>query len=222
MPEFVIQEFPENHRLKRFTFTVDGIPSLYWCPTRHAVERVVTRLKLGRSGEAFGGAGVTTGGVRVGYASPSGEDKKARAKVMEGDEIVTEIVTMKSGTTKPREKRQGYIFELDKKIYEGTASEQETKTLCAVAAFMTRGRMGVNEEAQAAFKDLTGMDCKIHMFAAKLVAKDQDGGLWFVGVNLNAPLTRKYTFKPIFGEFQSKVQANLGCELGGLKLKEKT
>lgn len=217
MPTYEIHEFPENHPLKRFTFTVDGKPSLYWSATRPAIERVVNRLKLGRSGEAFGGSGLTTAGARLEYASLSGEDRKARAKIELGGEVTVEETETKSGKKKAREKRPGYVVTLDGTPYDGGTTEAGAKELAAVGAFMTRGKLGVKDEARAAFKDATGKDCKVHHVLNKLVAKDEDGNLWWVGVALGAPLTRKYRFKPVINTADLK----LGAEIGGIALKKK-
>jgi hypothetical protein len=217
MATFEVHEFPEKHPTRRFTFTVDGLPSGMWFPTRHAADRCVLRLKLGRSGEAFGGAGLTAAGASVGYAALDGNDRQARAKVEVGGEVTTETVEAKSGRTKPREKRPGYVVTLDGLAYEGGTNEQEAKGLAAVQAFLTRGKFGLKEEACEAFKDAFGKCCRVHHFGHKLVAKDEDGGLWWVGVNLKAALTKKYTFKPVLGN----VQLTLGAEIGGLTLKAK-
>lgn len=223
MHEFKIIDRGESvHRLKRFTFTVDGHPSLYFSSTKRNIERVIDRLKLGRSSEAFGGAGTATfarSPILVKYASLTGEDKPARGKVIAGGEVTTETVETKSGRTKPREKRPSFLFELDGKVYDGNhTSEAEARGACAIAAFMTRGKLGLKDEARAAFKDERGKDCKIHLVAGKLVAKDTDGKLWWVGVTLGAPLTRKYRFKAVLPE----LPVALGCEVGaGLRLKEK-
>lgn len=213
LPTFEIHEFPANHPLKRFTFSVGGVPSLYWCATRPAVERVVSRLKAGRSGEAFGGAG-TAAGAAVGYASPSGADRKGRARLVRAGEATTELVETKSGKLKAKEKRPAFVVELDGKAYEGGTDEAGARALAAVAAFQTRGKVGCVAEARAAFKDFYGKDCRVHHVGTKLVAKDQDGGLWWVGVNLAAPLTRKYSFKPLLG-----VQVQLGAEAGAVPLR---
>lgn len=210
-------EFPKNHHLKRFTFTLGGLPSGMWFPTRYAADRCLNRLRAGRSAEAFGGAGATNGGVGIQYASLDGSDKPARAKIVRGDEVTVETVTTKSGRTKPREKRPGFVVELDGKAFEGGTDEAAARGLAAVQAFVTRGKFGLKEEAASSFKDLTGKDCKVHHFGHKIVLKDQDGGLWWVGINLKAPLTKKYTFKPVAGAGQIK----LGAELGGLALKPK-
>lgn len=217
LPEFKVHEFPDNPPQKRFTFTVGGLPSLFWCPTRHAVERVISRLKLGRSGEAFGGAGLTSAGPRTGYAALDRSDRKARARVFRDGEVVTATVETKSGRQKVRETAPAFLIELDGKTFHGATTEQDAKGVASVGAFMSRGRLGCKEEARAAFKDLTGKDCKIHYFAGKLVAKDSDGVLWWVGIFLNQPLTKKYRFKPVLGT----AQLQLGPEVLGAGLRAK-
>ncbi len=221
MANFEIHEYPDNVPQRRFTFTVDGALSFKWFPTRVAAERCVNRLKAGLSGEAFGGAGVATvAGKQVSdveYAAADGNGKKARAKIASAGEVTTEEVETKSGRKKPRERKPGFVIEVDSKVFEGGTDLKQVKADAATAAFMTRGKLGVQEEASAAFKDLTGKLCKVHLIGQKLVAKDQDGGLWWVGVNVNAPLTKKYTFKPLAGQGQVK----LGSDLGGISLRAK-
>ncbi len=170
--------------LPSYSFTIDGAESLYWCRTEHAAKRVVDRLQLGRSGEAFGAAGVVSAGASTAAALTRGHKKPARGKVVRAGEVTVETVTTKSGRTKPREKRPGFLFELDGRADEGlvVASEAEAKKLCAVAAFKTRGKLGRFAEAEAAFKDAYGKACKVHLVGRKVVAKDQDGGLWAVGL----------------------------------------
>ena len=173
---------------KAWTVLVDGAPSLYWCPSEHAARRVASRLRAGRSGEAFGGAGlVLPAGV---LATSRGHPAKARGKVVSAGEAVVETVTTKSGRVKPREKRPAFVFELDGKCDERRkfASEQEAKAACACAAFASRGRLGRFAEAEAAFLDAFGKKCKVQVLDlpgsalhGKVVAKDEGGGLWHVG-----------------------------------------
>lgn len=186
MPEFkVYQDAKKAARgLPSYSFTLDGAESLYWCPTEHAANRVIGRLRLGRSGEAFGGAGVATAGATTAAALTRGHKRPGRGKVVKAGEVTVETVTTKSGRVKPREKRPGFLFELDGKADESlvVASEAEAKAMCAVAAFKTRGKLGRFAEAEAAFRDKTGKACKVHLVGRKVVAKDEDGGLWAVGL----------------------------------------
>ena len=172
--------------MKAFTFTIGGQSSGYWARTKAAIERVVTRLKLGRSGEAWGGAGVVTvGDKEVATANSRGHDKPARGKIVKAGEVTTSTVTTKSGKEKIRETRPGFIYELDGKASDKiVTSETEARQLCATHAFMTRNKLGRFAEAEAHFKDQFGKTCKIHCvpeFGHKVIAKDQDGGLWSVG-----------------------------------------
>jgi hypothetical protein len=166
---------------KGWTFTVDGALSLYWAPSEHAIRRVASRLLAGRSGEAFGGAGlITPGAVTV---TSRGHDRPPRGKVLQAGEVTVETVTTKSGREKPREKRPVFVFELDGREPTATfASLAEAKVACATAAFMTRGRLGRFAEAEAAFKDQFGKVCKVHLLGRKIVAKDEAGGIWAVGL----------------------------------------
>lgn len=174
---------------KGYTFTIDGAPSGYWCPTAAAALRVIGRLGAGRSGEAFGGAGVVTPGAST--VRTPGHDRPPRGRVVRAGEVTTETVTLKSGRVKAREKRPGYLYELDGKACEGkvVTSEAQARGLCAVHAFATRGRLGRFAEAEAAFRDAYGKDCKVQVLDLpgsalhqKIVAKDADGGLWHVGM----------------------------------------
>lgn len=174
---------------KAYTLTIDGQPTMYWCPTEYAAKRVAQLLLEGRSGEAFGGAGIVTPGNVV--VISRGHDKSGRGKVVSAGDVTTETVITKSGRTKVREKRPGFLYELDGKAHENkvVATEQEAKTLCAIHAFCTRGKLGRFEEAEKTFRDQYGKGCKVHVINLpgsalhrKLVAKDDDGGLWHVGM----------------------------------------
>jgi hypothetical protein len=178
---------------KSWTFTVDGEPSLAWCPTKAAAERIVNRLRLGRSGEAFGGAGVASAGPQMATALSRGHDKPARAKVIQVGEVTTEEVVAKSGKVKPRQKRPAFSFELDGKHREEfkTTSEAEAKAACAVEAFMTRGKRRRLAEAEAAFKELHGLNCKVQTapeLSGKFVAKDEKGGIWAVKMGVEGAI----------------------------------
>lgn len=171
---------------KSFTLLIDGQPSLYWCPTRRAAERVKERLERGRSGEAFGGNGVAATSTEKVTTSAKGHALDGRGKVICVGERTVETVVTKSGREKPREKRPAFSFELDGKHHESivAGSEEQAKALCAVAAFTTRGKLGKFALAEAAFKDQTGLDCKVQAapeLGGKVVAKDSKGGLWLVG-----------------------------------------
>lgn len=173
---------------KSWTILINDAPTLYWCPTHFAAQRVATRLRQGRSGEAFGGAGIVQPiGVT---ATTRGHSSTGRGKVVSAGESTIETIETKSGRTKPKEKRPAWIFELDGKANESMkfASEQEARSYCAAAAFVTRGILGRFNEAEKAFEDNFGKKCKVQVLDlpgsalhGKIVAKDADGGLWHVG-----------------------------------------
>ena len=174
-----------ERKIPSYTFTVNGQESLYWCPNEYAVQRVINRLKLGRCGEAFGAAGVVSAGADTALALTKGHNKKSgRGKVVAAGEVTTETVTMKSGRVKTREKKPGYLYELDGKARENKifTSETEAKAACAVEAFMSRGKLNRFAEAEATFLDKYGKKCKVQLLGRKIIAKDEDGGLWAVGL----------------------------------------
>lgn len=177
--------------LASWTFTIDGQESLYWCPHEAAVNRVIDRLNKGRSGEAFDGAGT----VNLAKAATAAvkNHRRGRGKVEKAaDEAVVKTVTTKSGKTKVRETRPGFVYTLDGKAHEKPfTSELDARAACAWEAFKTRGKLGRFAEAEAAFKELTGKKGKCHLLGRKVALKDQDGALWSVGIWPDQPIRFK-------------------------------
>lgn len=147
---------------KVWTFTVDGTPSLYWCPTRPAVERVISRLKMGRSREAFGGAAVVAGDRVIGTAGPGSGRGSVTSRA---PATPTHTVTMGSGRTKQRDNPSTWHYSLDgTECSESFASEAEARSACAIRAFMTRGKLGRIAEAQSALEARhPGKTCKVYV-----------------------------------------------------------
>lgn len=194
MPEIKVYQDQDKatRGIVSWSFTVDGIESLYWSPTEHAIRRVISRLSAGRSMEAFGGTGLVAAAGATVAAATRGARKRGRGNIVRAGDVVTETVEMKSGRQKVREKRPGFVYELDGKAHEiPFTSDTDAKGACAWAAFKTRGRLGRFAEAEAAFKELFGQECKVHLFGRKVVAKAADGSLWSVGIFADEPVRFK-------------------------------
>lgn len=216
MPEFQIihdEEREEQSRgRKAFTFTVDGVPSLLWFPNAldeeghpgrpadYFVQRTIRRLQEGRSAEAFGDAGpaiAVVGAVQVAQ-SVSRSPRKARGKVVtkEVPERAEAVTDMRG---KPREPRPTYTYELDGKPSDRTyATEKEAAAACAIAAFMTRGKLGRIPDAQAALEEQFP-DCVCEVYACptqhKVCARVDDED-YAVGFEADGT----FRFKKVAGE----------------------
>lgn len=139
-----------------YTFTVDDVPSMQWfreCLTpdlgpTYFVQRCINRLRQGRSSEAFGSQ----------YTNEPG-----RGKVMlEPGPVKYEIIKVSEGI-KRREIRKGWVYTLDgvqcEKVY---TTEQEAKSACAIAAFMTRHKAGQIENALTLLQEeFPESECKV-------------------------------------------------------------
>lgn len=196
MAEFtVVSERFEQGRLY-YSFLVDGTPSLKWfpeckveglAPTYH-VDRCISRLKAGRSREAFGPAPeVSVGGVPLRTEDDSQETKALEAmksagvpeslakqaveqlKKLQGKgrgRVYSEEGKAPEGTTdsgKPRTARPVWRYSLDGKPSEKTfPTEAAAREACATAAFMTRGKLGRLAEVKAALEaQFPGVECKV-------------------------------------------------------------
>lgn len=201
MPEFKVIHDPEREESSRgrkaFTFTVDGVPSLMWFPNASSVDhpgrpadyfvqRTIRRLQEGRSTEAFGDSFspqvLPEGDVAVRGAIGK-VPRAGRGKVLElppqEDTPTTDI------RGKPRVARPRYTYELDGKTSEESYhTEAEAKAACAIAAFMTRGKLGKVAAAQAALKEQfpDGEEVEVYACAEKhKVCAVVDGEEYAVG-----------------------------------------
>jgi hypothetical protein len=174
VPEFKVVHDEEREATSRgrkaFTFLVDGVPSLMWFPNASSEEhpgrpadyfaqRTIRRLQEGRSTEAFGGPTVVNGGERQHALGL----RAGRGKVVEAPQPEAEAAPDIRG--KPRSARPRYKYELDGKSSEETyATEAEAKAACAVAAFMTRGRLGKLSAAQEALaEEYPDAECEVYV-----------------------------------------------------------
>lgn len=167
-----------------WTFRVDGQESLHFAPTEAACRRVVGRLQQGRSAEAFGDRVTAVVGDRAVLPVKGGRGHVERA----AGEVVVETVTTKSGRTKPRETRPGFVYVLDGGEGVAAPSEAEARALCAIEAFRTRGKLNPDRwaEAEAAFREQHKKDVKVHQVGRRVVAKDADGLLWLTRFDAKA------------------------------------
>lgn len=175
MAEFQVVHDPdrENRGIQCYTFLVDGVPSLKWfhrchlsghAPTFYA-DRCIGRLKKGLSREAFGGPAVMLAGASA--APPAGRGKVYQAG--------TVAYTSKAGKSV---ERAAWKYDLDGQCCGETyPTEDAAKAACALAAFMSRGKLGRVGEAQAALEAAhPGCSCKVSVCAKKhKVVAEVDG-----------------------------------------------
>jgi hypothetical protein len=137
-----------------WSFTVDGQASGYWCPTEHAVNRVVSRLEQGRS-RAY-------------------EGKEPRARVVKVDAPVA-MRTTKKGGEKPVE-GAAFTLHLDGQEHpEPFATEKQARVAGAFKAFMSRGKLGRLKEAEEAFSKAHGKPGKAVYDGKSVVIEAADG-----------------------------------------------
>lgn len=146
--------YPETYRddqgvervRRHYSFTVDGVPSLYWqpecatpgLPPTYFIDRTIKALDAGLSREAFGGGPALS---MNGSAVPSPSAGRGRV-YPEAGETETETVAH-GGRQKAREKRKGWKVALDGvELAETYPTEPAAKRACAIMAFMTRGKVG--------------------------------------------------------------------------------
>lgn len=184
----------------KWTFTVDGQPSLYYSPNEHGIRRVVERLRQGRSREAFGGSGVVVDGAGVvqavahlpsaiGSAGAEAQaTKQGRGCVTCEDGPVAMAATRANPKkVKPRGGNARKVFRatVDGKCLGKTfASEAEAKAACAIACFMTRGKLGKLAETAAAFEAQLGRKATVAVCPERhaVVCRDEAGVEYAFGV----------------------------------------
>lgn len=171
----------EARGIQCLTFTVNGEPSLKWfhpCTIEglsrtYYVERCINALKAGLSREAFGGPVATIrsadGPARQVNLNPGG-----RGKVFHEDAEAAETTT-RSGKTVRRGGRR-YRYSLGgQPSEESYPTEAAAKEACAVAAFMTRGKLGRLVEVESAFKSEYDQACVASMDSGSVIATAEDG-----------------------------------------------
>lgn len=183
--------------LPSFTFTVDGAPALMWFRTERAAQRKIDRLRAGRS-NVFGGPALLVDGKPVGQA----DGPKIRANIVKSaSEVTTETVKMKSGREKPREKRPGWDYELDGQHFAvAVTSENEARELCAVHAFVTRGKLSRVGDAAALVEKrfgVSGAKAFICPKRHKVMVRDESGAEYVIGIALDGGLLAKPTGKKV-------------------------
>ena len=118
----------------QWTFTVDGAPSQYYCPTQWAADRVVTRLKQGRTH--------SLGAMK--YISIAAATQ-ARALSFLQDisfDDALEVVKKKMQRLEVRGEGKSWHYILDGKLCETEfPNEAQAKAAGAFAEFMTRGKL---------------------------------------------------------------------------------
>ncbi len=175
-----------------WTFRVDGQESLHFAPTEHACRRVVGRLQQGRSAEAFGDTVTAMVGDAAVLPTKGGRAKVERA----AGEVTTETVTTRSGRTKVKERRPGFVAVLDGQPIATTTSEADARAYAAVEAFRTRGKLNPGKwaDAEKAFREQFKKDVKVHQVGRRVVAKDADGLLYLTRFDAK---TGDWRFKPL-------------------------
>lgn len=162
--------------LECYTFTINGMPSMKWfkpcmvegLPEDYYVQRCIGRLRNGRSREAFGGPIVTAG--------------------VDGNVFV-------SATQPPRgfvsrcAHRKRWVYTLDgSEASETFPTEAMAREACAIAAFMTRGKLGRLAEAAEAFRAEHNKACDIRVEGHGIVAHSECGARFAVSLTAgNAP-----------------------------------
>lgn len=130
--------------IQTWTFKVDGQESGFWSFRQYDVERCISRLKEGRSSEAFGDVvDVLSNGIKVAEARVG--PKQGRATVTQFTPQVQQSTRkMKSGAHKPAVVRDMYRAEVDGQHIGDFATQKEARSACAFKAFMTRGKAKLN------------------------------------------------------------------------------
>lgn len=189
-PVLKVVHDPEREKatrgMKSYTITIDGVPSLMWFQTEYAALRSISRLQLGRSGEAFGASGVAGTSAQSVAAAAKGKREAGRGRVEKSaEEVVTSTAKTKSGKDKVKETQPGYVYTLDGGDPVHVLTEKDAKALCAISAFQTRGKLNPkkHKEAEFAFREQHDKDCKVHQVGTNIVAKDEDGLLWISSFN---------------------------------------
>lgn len=147
---------------KWFTFLVDGMPSLKWfkaCndpakPETFFVERCISRLKMGRSSEAFGPHKVQVDGKIAGAVA----GKKGRAEIVQPNGP-PEVVLLNG---KPKEVRRPFCVTVDGKKVCECHTEEDARGAAAIHAFMTRDKLGqIPAAAEKLAAENPGKECKV-------------------------------------------------------------
>lgn len=191
MPKFKIIHDAERAEATRgrkaFTFTVDGVPSLMWFPDASSedhpgrpadyfVQRAIGRLNAGRSTEAFGGPVAVASAGEVRAAS-----QPARGRVEQLGQPTEATIDIRG---KPQSGRPRFTYTLDGKPSEDSyATEAEARAACAVAAFMTRGKLGKIQAAHSALQEeYPGAECAVYVCDKRhKVCATVDGEEYHVG-----------------------------------------
>jgi len=173
-----------------WSFRIDGIESGFWSPTRYAVERCISRLKEGRSREAFGDkVDVFSNGVKVAEARTG--PGQGRAKVTQFQPNVQQSTRkMKSGREKPPVNRPMFRAELDGEHIGDYATEKEARAACAFKAFMTRGKAKLHDQQ---VETAQGKRLTVKYTGKGLRAVDNDGNEYAVGFRSDG----RHVIKPI-------------------------
>lgn len=161
-----------------WSFRVDGAESGFWSPNRYAIERCISRLKEGRSSEAFGDTvNVMANGVKVAEAKMGAS--KGRAKVTCHTPMAsTATRKTKSGKEKPAINRPVYRAELDGEHIGDFPTEKEARAACAIKAFMTRGKASLHGKT---VQTEAGKTLQVTYTGKGLRAVDKEGNEYAVG-----------------------------------------
>lgn len=158
--EYEVYQCPKGHpKAGQWTFRVDGRESLYYCPEtlgngrsgRHAAERVVARLKAGRSRELDA--------VRAGT-------RKLSVKAVAGEALTTTAGVAKA-----------------------------TPEDVAVAAFMTRGKLGRLKEAEQTLASQLGLPVVVEVTPTGSVVARGGDRTFLVGLDAKGETPPR--FKPV-------------------------
>ena len=167
-PETFLDEQGVEQTRSFYSFLVDGVPSLKWLPEcnvpglpkTYYIQRTINRLMSGRSSEAFGSNPTVIDGAGRIMAMPH---RAGRGVVRKIEPTVESTTVVRGGRTKTVEPKPTFRFTIDGvESKEEFTTEQIAKTACAVAAFMTRGKLGAIPAALEKLKaEFPGKDCKV-------------------------------------------------------------
>lgn len=179
--------------IQTWSFRVDGVESGFWSFRRYDVERCISRLREGRSSEAFGDVvDVLSNGIKVAEARTG--PKQGRAKVSKfTPQVQASTRKMKSGRDKPTVVRDMFRAEVDGEYIGDYKTEKEARAACAFRAFLTRGKAKLNGQV---VETAQGKQLTVIYNGKGLRATDKDGNEYAVGFRKDGQHIIKATSPP--------------------------
>lgn len=161
-----------------------------WSFKKEHVERIISRLKEGRSSEAFGDVvDVLSNGVKIAEARTGPGVGRAKVTSFTPNSQAS-MRTTKGGREKPAVVRDMYRAEVDGEVIGEYASQREARTMCAFKAFLTSGKAKLHGQT---LETPQGKKISITYTGKGLKAVDEKGNHYAVGFRKDG----KHIIKPI-------------------------